>query len=84
MKVLKYGEGYPKTCTCGKCKSELEYTLTDIQHTQEVEYPIDPLVDYQIVRIEYVVCPVCGDMVRTFTAPIWSCSEESKKRWWQR
>lgn len=85
MKILKYGEGYPKTVTCECCESELEYTLTDIKHTQEIEYTSDPLVDDSIVRIEYVVCPVCGDMVRIFTAPIWSCSsEEFKKRRWQR
>jgi hypothetical protein len=83
MKILKYGDGYPKTVTCYKCKSELEYTLTDIKHTQEIEYSSDPLVDDHIVRVEYVVCPVCGDMVRTFTSPIWSCHEDTKKRWWK-
>jgi hypothetical protein len=84
MKILKYGEGYPKTVVCDNCKSELEYTLADIKHTQETEYTNDPLEDCRIVRVEYVVCPVCGDMIRTFTAPIWSCSEESKKWWWPR
>ena len=81
MKIIKYGEGYPKTVTCEHCNSELEYTRTDIKHTQEAEFSSDPLSNYRIVRIEYVVCPVCGDMIRTFTAPVWSCSEESKKRW---
>ena len=84
MKILKYGEGYPKTVTCDNCKSELEYTPTDIRHTQETEFSSDPLEGYRIVRVEYVVCPVCGDMIHTFTAPIWSCSEKSKKRWWQK
>ena len=82
MKILKYGEGYPKTVTCEHCKSELEYTLTDIKHTTETEYTSGSLEDYRIVRTEYIVCPVCGDMVRTFSAPIWAPSEGSKKRWW--
>lgn len=82
MKVLKYGEGYPKTVTCGKCKSELEYTITDIQHAQDVEYTSDSLVDYQLLRVEYIVCPVCGQSVRTFSAPIWSI-DSKKRKWWQ-
>lgn len=84
MKILRYGAGYPKICTCDDCQSELEYTDTDIQHTTATEYPNDSLVEMQVIRIEYIVCPVCGKAVRIFSAPIWSCSKESKKRWWQR
>lgn len=83
MKVLKYGEGYPKTCTCGKCKSELEYTITDIHHTTELQLVQDPLVKEQLMRIEYVVCPVCGRTVDIFTAPIYMV-EDDKKSWWKR
>lgn len=30
MKVLKYGEGYPKTILCDECESTLEYKTEDI------------------------------------------------------
>ena len=32
MKVIKYGPGWkPKLLTCASCKSELEYTDSDIE-----------------------------------------------------
>ena len=85
MKVLKYGEGYLKTCTCENCKSELEYTPKDIQHTTEVAehlinaYTSSDVDNEPIVRVEYVVCPVCGTMVRLFSAPIFT--GYNKRKW---
>jgi hypothetical protein len=63
MKIIKYGEGYPKTCTCDDCKSELEYTFKDIKCDRRSGLSDDPLIKYQIVEIDYVECPVCGSTV---------------------
>jgi hypothetical protein len=48
-----------KTCTCGKCKSKLEYCQNEVQ-----EYKInwDYLGDYDVVR--GIECPVCKTVIR--------------------
>lgn len=75
MKILKYGEGYPKTCTCGKCKSELEYDFKDV-------YSWNDLLD-EITTIGIVTCPVCGEAVEVYrhSRPRLDCHR--KKRGWQ-
>ena len=76
MKILKYGEGYPKTVTCDKCQSELEYNSEDI-------YSWNDLLD-EIVTIGIITCPVCGEAIEVYRfsrpRPIYP----KKKRWWQR
>lgn len=74
MKILKYGEGYPKTVTCSHCKSELEYMPQDI----------NSFTDHFIEEsrtTEYVICPVCN---KTVTTQIYSVkhSTQEKKLWW--
>ena len=56
MKILKYGEGYPKTVTCEQCNSELEYGVEDIfEHTSIY---ID-----RTETFKYIKCPVCGEEI---------------------
>lgn len=76
MKILKYGEGYPKTTTCHKCKSELEYDFKDI-------YNWNDLLD-EIITTGIITCPVCGETIEVYkySRPRLDCSK--KKRWWQR
>ena len=82
MKILKYGEGYLKTTTCKDCKSELEYVPTDIQYYTDSEFPEGNLMEYDIVGIYYIVCPVCGKEVRVKSRVIEHIGKKSKKRWW--
>lgn len=60
MKILKYGEGYPTTTTCGNCGSELQYELGDIHIKSDRVRSSDPLIVYEDVDIYYIQCPVCG------------------------
>lgn len=53
MKILKYGEGYPKVAHCNCCHSQLEYVATDIQCTLVQMIP-------DVKTQEYICCPVCG------------------------
>ena len=56
MKIIKYGPGWtPQTLTCGSCKSELEYTDTDVGVRAYSDYDCNPLGE-----THYVVCPICG------------------------
>ena len=56
MKILKYGDGYPKTITCENCKSELEYDGVDIfTHT-------DIYTD-RTETFKHIKCPVCGEVI---------------------
>ena len=81
MKIIKYGEGYPKTITCEKCKSELEYDHNDV-------YSWNDVCD-EIITTGIITCPVCGKNVEVFkyTRPGYGLKLEKikpKKRWWQR
>jgi hypothetical protein len=80
MKILKYGEGYPKTATCKECKSELEYVLTDIKHYTDSEFPDGNIMEYNIVGIDYIVCPVCGAEIRVESRIIEHIGKKSKKK----
>lgn len=81
MKILKYGEGYPKTAVCGHCKSELEYDFNDI-------CSYDDLLEY-IVTTGIITCPVCGKNIEVYRytrqRPDLKLEKIApKKRWWQR
>lgn len=51
--------GYDKTfeIQCNKCKSDLKYTLADIE--QDVGYK-DIFTGQTIEGTRYIICPVCG------------------------
>lgn len=71
MKVLKYGEGYPKTTTCGYCNSELEYESADtFRYAEKSEF------------FECVKCPVCGKTIEV-GVHIMTLPSSKKKEWWQ-
>lgn len=76
MKILKYGEGYPKTVTCDGCKSELEYNNKDVFYWSDV---LDEIID-----MGAITCPVCGRSIVVYehSRPNPDCLK--KKRWWQR
>lgn len=76
MKILKYGEGYPKTITCKKCHSELEYNHEDI-------YSWTDALD-EFVTTGIITCPVCGESVVVFQHARPRFDLRRKKRWWQR
>ena len=75
MKILKYGEGYPKTITCSNCKSELEYEPSDV-------YSFTDHFIEESKTTEYIKCPVCN---KAITVQIHSISHvtQKEKRWWQ-
>lgn len=56
MKILKYGEGYPKTITCECCNSELEYDGTDI--FEYTDFYRDRSETFKLIK-----CPVCGQEI---------------------
>lgn len=62
MKILKYGEGYPKVATCEHCNSELEYAAPDIQNYQSTREYRDKNLR-AITTHYYVKCPVCGTSI---------------------
>jgi uncharacterized protein with PIN domain len=91
MKILKYGEGYPKTVVCTECNSELEYNASDVE-TFESEC-IDMVNNkVQAYRRSYIFCPVCErivdlgkDVLFEYELPPSSDTKPTqKKRWWQR
>lgn len=89
MKILKYGEGYPKTCTCDKCGSELEYEPSDTYWCTVSHFEDDNNI-YHEEKHKLIICPVC-DQTITLEA-LWLQGptlvnpevELKKKRWWQR
>lgn len=72
MKILKYGEGYPKTAICEHCGSELEYEPQDI-----FEYS-DIYTDRTEVFKE-IKCPVCG---MSITVDIFIIDHSKPKKSW--
>lgn len=79
MKVLKYGEGYPKTATCGNCQSELQYELNDIKHKYQWVDSADPLILSKQLDTSYIECPVCGEHI-TLDSNV--TQTEYIKKWW--
>ena len=59
MKILKYGEGYPKIVMCNSCKSELEYISEDINESETTCRVNDSKVESATYRVKYLICPVC-------------------------
>lgn len=87
MKVLKYGEGYPKTIFCDECKSTLEYSIADIKEKSRRAYNPDPFIEYHEYIDKYLVCPVCNhritlDLIYYLTKYREIPSEEPKKKRW--
>ena len=90
MKILKYGEGYPKTVTCEHCGSELEYETNDVYSYYKTNY----LNDNKIVFSEQhkaLNCPVCQYSIDLETLLIQypvlvepEVKTKPNKRWWQR
>lgn len=84
MKILKYGEGYPKTVTCDTCKSELEYNLADIETYKDVQFVSDPFIKYNIVETYNIKCPVCGHKVYAGERVIESVPRDNSDIWWKK
>ena len=93
MKILTYGDGYPKTITCDKCKSILEYISEDINESEMTRRVNDPKVESATYRVKYLICPVCHSYIvlgqdvkaiqyKTESQP--QEHEKPKKRWWKR
>jgi hypothetical protein len=76
MKILKYGEGYPKTVVCDNCKSELEYNSKDI-------YSRTDALD-EFITTGIITCPVCGKTVVVFQHSHPRLDLIKKKWWWER
>lgn len=76
MKILTYGDGYPKIKICGRCNSELEYNFEDIFSWTDT---LDELVTTGIIT-----CPVCGNSIVVFQYSRPRYDIKPKKRWWQR
>lgn len=92
MKVLKYGDGYPKTIVCDKCQSELEYSPDDIK-SSITDHELK-LGDGKIQRWQrlYIDCPVCKHSILLESKVIFEyqraielkpITSTKKKRWWQ-
>ena len=75
MKILKYGEGYPKTTTCELCDSKLEYEFNDI-------YEYSDIYTDRTEHFKQIKCPVCGFAI-TVDICIREYNNQEKKRWWQ-
>lgn len=90
MKVLKYGEGYPKTIFCDECESTLEYDIKDIKETTKRFHStnLDPIIEYVEYIDKYLVCPVCNHPITLnllhVSTKYKEISEEKpkKKKWW--
>ena len=90
MKILKYGEGYPKICTCKFCDSELEYETEDVYCYYKHNYVNDNKIVF-VEEYKVIDCPVCRHSIDLETllvqCPILVNPEvepKQKKRWWQR
>ena len=92
MKILKYGEGYPKTIVCDKCQSELEYNPDDIE-CSITDHDLNS-GDGKIQRWQrlYINCPVCKHSILLESQVIFEyqrtlaltpTTPTKKRRWWQ-
>lgn len=77
MKILQYGDGYPKTVTCEHCNSELEYDATDI-------FSFTDIYSDHTEKIDYIKCPVCSKSIKIDVDIFQFYTDKPKKRWWQR
>lgn len=93
MKILKYGDGYPKTVTCEHCKSTIEYISNDINESETTCRVSDSMVESVKYRVKYLICPMCHlyimldkDVreIQYKTETRLQEPEQPKKRWWQR
>lgn len=93
MKILKYGEGYPKVAVCDKCQSKLEYDPDDIQVSitdEDVNLNDGTVQRWQRL---YIDCPVCkhGILLESKVILVYQrlpmsltdTTPTKKKRWWQ-
>ena len=77
MKILKYGEGYPKTVTCEHCNSELEYNTEDI-------FSFTDIYADRTETFDCIKCPVCSKSIEVDVhISKRRYPEEPRKRWWQ-
>lgn len=92
MKILKYGEGYPKTVVCDECKSTLEYVYNDIRDTSTTITCGDPKIKYIKYDLRVLDCPVCDHSIIIESACreihyneqyVQHESDKPNKRWWQ-
>lgn len=71
MKIVKYGEGYPKpivepivecheTIMCDKCKSMLDYTPDDVSTEKEIECDRG---GWNVYEVRLLLCPVCNHCI---------------------
>lgn len=96
MKILEYGEGYPKMTVCDKCQSKLEYNPDDIEVSmtdRKLNLSDDKIQRWRNV---YITCPVCKHSIRLESQVLFEYKNPSpkiikpietpakKKRWWQR
>lgn len=93
MKILKYGEGYLHTTICESCKSELEYTDSDIKTDTGDHYigtehnGLNDFDKFQKYKTSYVICPVCGchlNFKMKILCEYKTFCHTKKKRWWQK
>lgn len=77
MKILQYGEGYPKTVTCDKCKSKLEYDAADV-------FSFTDIYSDHTEKTDYIKCPVCSRSIEVNVFVNQFYTDKQKKRWWQR
>lgn len=92
MRILKYGEGYPKIAVCDKCLSKLEYDPNDIE-VSITDHDLNS-GDGKIQRWQrlYINCPVCKHSILLESKVIFEYQRASltpiapikKKRWWQK
>lgn len=96
MKILQYGDGYPKMAVCDKCQSKLEYDPDDIE-VSITDYNLN-LGDEKIQRWRnvYITCPVCKHSIRLEAQVLYEYKNPAprivkqpetptkKKRWWQK
>lgn len=78
MKILEYGEGYPKTITCFNCQSKLEYEATDIFGQTDIH-------ENSTETFDCIRCPVCGKFIYLgeYTVNIRFVPPLKKKKWWR-
>ena len=78
MKILEYGEGYPKTITCMHCQSKLEYEPSDISMQTDV---YEDRVEY----FKFIRCPVCdtANYLGEYTTSTLFAPPPKKKKWWR-
>ena len=77
MRILEYGEDYPKTVACEHCNSKLEYEGDDIfSHTD--------IYSDRTETFKYIKCPVCGESIDVDVRLVKLFEPQpKKKKWWE-